>query len=139
MALGIKKIETRGWATNYRGPLVIHAAKTPLSTICRELGEDREYMGNLWCREYVGMPFKEMPLGAILCVVNVVNCVKTEIVEVGDFLGSTEWQLGNYEPGRFAWITDKVRTLAEPIPWKGSQGFFDVPDEVVRQALIGAA
>ena len=28
MAIGAKKIETRHWYTRYRGPLVIHAAKT---------------------------------------------------------------------------------------------------------------
>lgn len=26
IVLGHKKIETRGWATKYRGPLLIHAA-----------------------------------------------------------------------------------------------------------------
>ena len=26
VALNLKKIETRGWRTNYRGPLAIHAA-----------------------------------------------------------------------------------------------------------------
>lgn len=29
IALGVKTIETRGWSTNYRGPLAIHAAKRP--------------------------------------------------------------------------------------------------------------
>jgi len=27
IAIGAKKIETRSWATSYRGPLAIHAAK----------------------------------------------------------------------------------------------------------------
>lgn len=27
IALGVKTIETRGWSTKYRGPLLIHAAK----------------------------------------------------------------------------------------------------------------
>lgn len=31
IALKVKTIETRGWSTNYRGTLAIHAAKTPLS------------------------------------------------------------------------------------------------------------
>lgn len=29
ISLGIKKHETRGWKTDYRGPLAIHAAKKP--------------------------------------------------------------------------------------------------------------
>ena len=27
VALGVKTIETRGWSTTYRGPLLIHAGK----------------------------------------------------------------------------------------------------------------
>src|ERR1700694_3122793 len=30
IAMGLKEFETRHWATSYRGPLVIHAAKRPL-------------------------------------------------------------------------------------------------------------
>ncbi len=29
VAIGAKRIETRSWATNYRGPLAIHASKSP--------------------------------------------------------------------------------------------------------------
>ena len=32
VAMGAKRIETRSWTTNYRGPLAIHAGKGP-STI----------------------------------------------------------------------------------------------------------
>ncbi len=28
VAVGAKRIETRSWATSYRGPLAIHAART---------------------------------------------------------------------------------------------------------------
>lgn len=28
IAIGAKQYETRGWSTPYRGPLIIHAAKT---------------------------------------------------------------------------------------------------------------
>lgn len=30
VATGIKQYETRSWPTNYRGPLLIHAAKRPM-------------------------------------------------------------------------------------------------------------
>lgn len=135
MAVGVKKNETRGWATNYRGPLVIHAAKTPLSTVCRELGEDQETM-HAWMQEFVGVPWSMMPLGALLCVVRVIDCVRTELVFDDDTpADDPEWVLGNYEPGRYAWVTDSVKVFDAHIPWKGSQGFFDVPDEIVKQAL----
>lgn len=34
IALGEKKIETRSWKTNYRGPLFIHAGKKVEHDIC---------------------------------------------------------------------------------------------------------
>ena len=36
-ACGAKKFETRGWATNYRGPIAIHAAKQYFGPFACEL------------------------------------------------------------------------------------------------------
>jgi hypothetical protein len=38
VVLGSKKLETRGWRTNYHGPLLIHAAKN-MPKDCRELAD----------------------------------------------------------------------------------------------------
>src|SRR5262249_20902135 len=37
--------------------------------------------------------------------------------------------------GPWCWILGRVRRLETPIPWRGAQGFFDVPDA----ELAGAA
>ncbi len=34
---------------------------------------------------------------------------------------------GDYTPGRYAWLLDNIQPLPEPIPFKGRQGFFEVP------------
>ena len=39
--------------------------------------------------------------------------------------------MGNYDLGRYVWIFKNVRALTEPIPFKGAQGFFNVPDELL--------
>jgi len=44
----------------------------------------------------------------------------------------------NYQPGRFAWRTRNLRRFVQPVPWKGSRGFFKVPESVVLEALRAA-
>ena len=36
-------------------------------------------------------------------------------------------ECGNFSEGRFAWQADKFELFDEPIPYRGAQGFFDVP------------
>lgn len=137
----LKSNETRGWATNYRGPLAIHATKKEPSEVFSELFElsfvederlAREYVCGLMeisgladreprageCREL----FNALPRGKILCVVNLVDCVPTRSVK--DDITYQEWAYGDYSDGRFAWVTEMVHRFEEPIPAKGSQGLW---------------
>ena len=34
---------------------------------------------------------------------------------------------GDYAPGRWAWLLRDVKALKPPVPMKGQQGFFDLP------------
>lgn len=124
MALGWKMWETRGWATSYRGPLAIHAAKnmTAIKDLTpTELQEDAKDLG-------VTIQFPTTwPLGQILAVVDLHDCVKTEIAKPGPL----EEILGNYMPKRFAWQTRNLRRV-KPVPFKGMQGLKDLPAEVER-------
>jgi len=128
MAMGIKKNETRHWATFNRGPLLIHAAKRKPPKDELEL-----YWHILFNHGYTGGWLWDLPLGAILCRVDLVDCqqIGTENSPVETEI---EYHMGNYEHGRFMWITDNLLKLKQPIPWKGAQGFFDVPEEVIRHA-----
>lgn len=113
MALGMKKVETRHWRTNYRGPLFIHAAKkiTPWPSITFQALFD-------------GIAFlpSDLPLGALLCKVNLVDCQR---ILFHNRPGGFERSLGNYEVGRFMWITEDLESF-DPIPYRGRQGFFNV-------------
>ena len=103
---GRKKIETRDWEMLYRGPLAIHAAK-------RMTTEEK------WASEDFGYEWKTLPLGAVLCIVNVVDCVrfphpKAPPDEYGDFTG-----------GRFGFLMEMVEKFERPIPAKGMQGIWN--------------
>lgn len=118
MALGHKRNETRGWQTSYRGLVALHAAKTTQALkeadeILTDAGligeEDTTVGGTKW------------PLGQILAVVTLVDCVPTE--KIRDGLTRCERAMGNYSDGRFALVTKDLRRLKPGIPFLGSQGF----------------
>jgi hypothetical protein len=117
VAIGAKHYETRHWPTGYRGPLAIHAAKrwTP-------------EQGDLCITE----PFRtalrgfhlRLPLGELLAICDLAGCFTTNYPPPG--ISGDEIAFGDWSPGRFAWRLENVRCLTPPIPWKGSQGFFEV-------------
>jgi hypothetical protein len=143
VAIGAKRIETRHWATSYRGPLAIHAAKKwdrELAALSRE----PEFEAAL--REASCWPPESLPFGAIVCTAELYHC--GEIVGFGELgrrrpvrglldpaaLSKREAVFGNYEPGRFAWGLQNVRRLVTPIPFRGAQGLFEVPDALIESA-----
>lgn len=125
MAMGWKTWETRGWATSYRGPLAIHAAKN-MSAIKDLTPLELEDLAKEICDVDLNLP-KSWPLGSILCVVELVDCVPTEKASPGPL----ERILGNYMPKRFAWQTTNLRKV-KPVLFRGMQGLKDLPAEVAK-------
>lgn len=129
VACGAKQIETRHWPTPRAllgQRIAIHATKT------------RD-----WLHLCTEEPFKGyvsawglLPLGAIVATAVIDRC--TEITEQKarklEQRNAYEFAFGNYDPGRFAWVLRDIQALAEAVPFKGSQGLFDVP-----MALLGLA
>lgn len=125
MALGYKKWETRSWWTSYRGPLAIHVAKNTSAIKDETPAELAEEI-----LEDTGITIKipeQWPLGSIVAVVDLYDCVKTEIAKPEPM----EAILGNYMPERFAWQTRNLR-LVKPYPFKGMQGLKPLPEEVEK-------
>ncbi|MFH1186297.1 MAG: ASCH domain-containing protein [Chloroflexota bacterium] len=147
IALGSKRIETRGWATAYRGPLAIHAAKLCIKSELRAYSHNPIWKGAL----DLGSPlepcqplWESLPFGAIVAVVRLKQCYPTYAIAEhllrerhkrpwdGDGLcGWTEYSMGDFGPGRFGWLLADVRALPKPIPFRGAQGFFEVPDSLL--------
>jgi hypothetical protein len=70
------------------------------------------------------------PLGAIIATCRLVACEHTDAV-LARGISSMEEAFGNYGPGRYAWRLEDIEPLPEPVPYRGAQGFFDVPDDVL--------
>ena len=61
IAIEAKGYETRGWATSYRGPIAIHAAKRPYMNIIKTLPADTQRL--LQQLDYIVPTAQEMALG----------------------------------------------------------------------------
>jgi hypothetical protein len=105
---GIKAGENRSRPTGHRGPLVIHASKS------------RRYLAGDYADQLPGLPSAEQfDFGALIGVVEVVDCVPVEEVE-GD----------PFAVGPWCWVLSGACRI-RPVPFKGQVGLFDVPDQLV--------
>jgi hypothetical protein len=103
--------------------LIIHAAKLLCADVPPELAiilVDR--FGSQWRRS--------LPGGALIGICELIDCTPTEQWN----LSSQEEAQGNYTRGRFAWCGANHQLWDVPIPWKGAQGFFEVPDLAIAAA-----
>lgn len=112
----LKRHETRHWATDYRGPLAIHAAQKLVTDLDRDLLD-------LLCDEFGGHWARDLPRGRMLGIVDLTDCKPTEALAVD----AIDRLCGNFEPGRFAWRLDNPRLFEDPPEVKGRQGFFTWP------------
>jgi hypothetical protein len=129
MAIGAKTFETRSWATSYCGPLLILATKKfPREAI--ELCFTEPFASTLHEAGY--RTPGDLPRGALVCKVELAKCIPTASDGLGLVnlsISPKERAFGDYSRGRYGWETHNVERFAEPIPWKGSQGLFDVAVE----------
>jgi hypothetical protein len=131
--LNEKKIETRSWKTNYRGPLLIHASKKSKKENL-DLAYREPFFSSLK-PQFIKNSDLYYP-GCIIAKCNLVDCLEIKIS--GDraaLLGNNgmittaveapELCFGNYTPGRFAWILEDIEPLENPIPAKGQLGLWE--------------
>jgi len=129
IARGLKCNETRGWETKYRGPLVIHCARTTAHL--------RFIFDPSVCEAFqrVGIySLDDLSPGRLVAVCDLVEVKTSAQVVAEGGLSKVERALGNYDPGRFIWILDNIRRLPNPIEYRGRQGFFEVPDSILKLA-----
>jgi hypothetical protein len=127
MALGSKTIETRGWRTHYRGDIAICAS----ARHCwHELGD----VANPVFREAL---CRMLPFDKVLCVVELYDCVPTEILTAKGRddksvprMNLLESPFGNFNPGRYGWLTRNLRTLPHPVPVRGFQRIFNLREDI---------
>lgn len=121
-----KQFETRGenMKTNYRGKLIIHAAKTndaSIRAVCETICEDLD----------LDLSFDDLPRGCAIAICDLVDCIQmTE--EFIDEQSTEEIICGDWQVGRYAWKLENVQVFNPPIPMKGQQGLWNVDPEFLK-------
>lgn len=105
-----KDVECRKWSTSYRGLLAIHAGKTINGVAPEELAE----------------ALADPPLGAIVAVVTLRDVVRNS---------TSKWA----QPGLYHWELDDIRALSTPVPCRGKQSVWQVPEDVARAVMDALA
>ncbi len=132
VSLGVKSIETRSWRTWYRGPLLIHAAKS-FSNRARELC-NREPFARVLADAGFTDPTnpgssqvdpKQLPLGVILAVCTLKHCVRIGTPGVNLPPPEPERSFGDYTARRYAWILRDIQPLRKPVAANGSMGLWE--------------
>lgn len=136
VAIGAKRIETRGWKTNYRGPLAIHAALDKYND---------EYLLQRLEPFYSALTTAgivsrlQVPLGGVVATCQLVSVVETRQLlarPVYEWEGpggrmynyeltDTERVFGDYTPGRYAWLLDDVYKMSVPVMARGALGLWE--------------
>jgi hypothetical protein len=121
---GTKLVENRSWHRFFPEPFdcLIHAGKRYdteaedfIRDVCLGLGVSPPDFDR--CRR---------ERGAILGVARFVECTRPMLVPIRQL----PWAFGPW-----CFVLERPRIFAEPIPYRGELGFFDVPDEAVGPAL----
>lgn len=104
-----KRVENRTWYMRYRGPLIIHA------------GKSRDWLG-------FGDDGSKRVFGAILGIATVADCLPVGEIRAGLHNSRYPWiREHKHAEGPFCIVLKDCRRFAEPIPYRGKQGLFDVP------------
>ncbi len=116
VALGIKKIETRSWKTNYRGEIYIHASLT--KSVVKDKTREKKLL-DLLPKNY------EFKQGYIICRAYLKDCIYMDDEFIKNIKkDETEYLCGRYEIGRYAWVLSNIEIIKE-IPAKGKLGIWN--------------
>ena len=150
VAIGAKRIETRGWSTKYRGPVAIHAARG-LPAEATDLARESPFREALASGGYSSA--YDLPRGAIVATATLAACFifsarkSYQIPVASNDPGKINWRevmiegweaaFGDYTPGRYGFLLDDVRALTEPIPCRGNLNLWPVPEEIADRLRAG--
>lgn len=116
-----KDIENRGRPTSYRGPLLIHAAKSRNSY--------DGFTPRTWENEFgcVLPAWDDLAKGVIIGVVDLVGCFH--------FDPNVPNVYAKWSEGPYCWILSNPRPFVEVVPYRGQQNMFNVDDSLVSHLI----
>ena len=126
VVMGIKKIETRNWATKHRGTILIHASQGKAGSI---------FVAELPFKKYIP-DFKKLSFGAIIGEATIADVIRIEDLEMNDELINRltmeEKAFGDYSYGRYAWMLEDAVEFTTPIPARGTLSIWEYADDNLK-------
>lgn len=119
-----KRHETRKFSTKHRGWIAVHAAKHEASVDADVHQVALDHFESV----------VDLPRGAIVGCVYLVGCYRVDDLMPHE-LGQADRICGDWRSGRFAWRRSEFVLLPRAIPYRGQQGWFEVPDEHFERYL----
>lgn len=131
-----KRIENRRWNTKFRGEFLLHAAKG----MTRSEYEDAITMlSDVRGAGVEACPFDLPKRGGIVGVATLVSVIPPRTSSLfsvaSHYPAGVEWRW--HMPEQYGFVLENVRPT-KFVPLRGELGFFDVADDVVKQALEAA-
>ena len=119
VVMGIKQIETRNWATGYRGPLLIHASKGKSGKLIAQNASITTHIPD----------FTALPFGMIIGEVKLVDVIPTSQLQMPAGLLADltleEQAFGAYA-GKWCWMLEEAVMLDELIHATGRLGLWEI-------------
>ena len=138
LAIGLRTIETRGWPTPYRGPILIHAAKKWHDLIAGDCkiarSQVRGVLPHLHLTETQNELFNSQwsdTRGCVLAVATLSDCIL--IPEPCGTEFDRSW--GEFGPGRCGFVLTNLRTLSKPVAAVGAQQLWRPDEALVEECL----
>lgn len=118
--------ETRAWRTHHRGELAVHAGSHPIAARLPPRLEEI-------CADAFGERWRdELMMGAIIGVVNLVDCYST--LDKGP-TDPDDFACGDFSADRWLWKRGQFLSLARPLIINGKQGLWNGPEIVLGHDL----
>lgn len=136
---GKKHIETRDWKTDYRGPLLIHAASSKNKATFNRIYNDKALYPHF---KKAGIEtyndYLKFPRGCIIGAVKLTGCVEMteDYIDFIKNLCPEEYAFGYYRVGRYAWTLEEPAIFPEPIPTKGQQRLWNYEEELDHAGIL---
>ncbi|MEQ9370665.1 MAG: DnaB-like helicase N-terminal domain-containing protein [Coleofasciculus chthonoplastes F3-SA18-01] len=119
---GLKRYETRGKKTNYRGLVLIHASqkidKHSFERIVREQDDPALF-----------------PTSRVLAVAKLTDCIFMDEAFINE-QPDQELFYGLWEPGRWAWKLENIQPLRQTVTGVGALGLWK-PNDLLIESLVG--
>lgn len=153
VASGFKHFETRSWNIKYRGELLIHASAKWNNSLYQKIidigAEEPLYSIGYHLTSIKNGTIKtNLPLGAIIGKVNLIDCIKVSDLQLmkdtctpmraGGKLVPENWDrefaFGDYSFGRYGWLLSEPVLFKTPIPYKGQLQIWNYNGEIPESA-----